>query len=871
MNKTLISTGIITLLGLSACGGDSPKDVTITDEPQEVVLEEPFARVVFNPATADLNIPNDFLMIPSGNFFDFTLNTEGAEEFEPANPLHTLSALDGWSAHMPFSIRVSLPTDLDIDGSSVSGSSIRIFEATQALEGTSENCQALAAAIGAPGVPGVPCELGDELTYGVDFIASYTSGTGAISVVPLKPMKSSQGHMLVVTEELKSTDGRAVKGSITWELARQDITTNASGSAELLQLQGFVNSLVNVLEPAGLATNDVSYAAYFSTQSIEDSLNTVKQLNIGPYAVALQTALEAGADLATANGVASQYLPTITTQLTSGPDTVFENFSSLLLSAEQIAGLTAVGLNTCDGLIAAVSDPTSSLNATASATFASVGSFCTSTIVEGEVKLPYYSSTTNPSNDWWRAACTSGATLQSLGVEIVTSLIQAGQVGPNNERCQVASGGTLFDLDLSSLGMTDPRNITKFNSIPVLQGRQTDDENTLYNESGTEALRVQFTVPNESVIAIISAATGGAVQAVTKPAQGWPVLVYQHGFGQSKGNALLIASALAMAGYASAAIDHPLHGDRIISIGDEIFDSSVFNASNLLTTRDNGRQSIADIMAFRLALNAINDSTGLVDLDTSEVHFMGQSLGANFGTVAVALANKSLAGNLAPFDNMYAFKTANINVPIGGLSAGLPESVAFGPLVKGSVLFVSSPQFVEFLTAFVVENNIPPELAASAIDPAYTAFEQTLSPEQIAGFNALYSTYTFLSQTVTDASDPISFASELASTTPTLIQLVVGGGTNDDGSTALTDQVNPVSTSLPLVGGQPLADIMGLPKVSTTAQGSGVVRFIEGGHNSLISPSPSTAALAEMQSKAISFIVSGGANIVVTDTSVIEN
>ena len=75
LNKTLISTGIITLLGLSACGGDSPKDVTITDEPQEVVLEEPFARVVFNPATADLNIPNDFLMIPSGNFFDFTLNT----------------------------------------------------------------------------------------------------------------------------------------------------------------------------------------------------------------------------------------------------------------------------------------------------------------------------------------------------------------------------------------------------------------------------------------------------------------------------------------------------------------------------------------------------------------------------------------------------------------------------------------------------------------------------------------------------------------------------------------------------------------------------------------------------------------------------
>jgi hypothetical protein len=202
---------------LSACGGDLPGDVTVTDEIQVVVLEEPFVRVVFNPATADLNIPNDFLMLPNGNFFDFTLNTEGSDEFDPSNAQHTLSALDGWSAHMPFAIRVSLTDDLDIDASSVSGSSIKIFEATQALEGTSETCQALAAAIGAPGVP---CELGEELTYGVDFVASYTAGSGAISVVPLKPMKSSQGHILVVTEELKSTDGLAVKGSITWELAR---------------------------------------------------------------------------------------------------------------------------------------------------------------------------------------------------------------------------------------------------------------------------------------------------------------------------------------------------------------------------------------------------------------------------------------------------------------------------------------------------------------------------------------------------------------------------------------------------------------------------------------------------------------------------
>ena len=866
MKKTLLSSGIIALLGLSACGGDLPGDVKVIDETEEVVLEEPFVRVVFNPATADLNVPNDFLMIPSGNFFDFTLNTEGADEFDPANPQHVLSALDGWSAHMPFSIRVSLTDDLDIDASTVSGSSIRIFEATQALEGTSETCQALATSIGAPGVP---CELGNELTYGVDFFASYSAGTGAINVVPLKPMKSSQGHMLVVTEELKSTDGRAVKGSITWELARQDITTNALGSEELLQLQGLVNSLVNVLEPAGLSTADISYAAYFSTQSTEDTLNTVKQLNIAPYAQAFQQTLATGADLASANMFASQYLPAISTELTAGIDNVFENFSSLLLTSEQLAGLAEVGLDTCDGLIAAVSDPSSPLNATATATFASVGAFCTSTIVEGEVKLPYYSSTTNPGSDWWRGACTSGATLQSLGAEIVGGLIQAGQVGANNALCQLASDGVLFDLDLTSLGMTDPRNITKFNPVPVIQGRQTDDASTLYNEAGTESVKVLFTVPDESVIAIVSAATSGAVPAQTKPVEGWPVVVFQHGIGQSKSNALLVASALAMAGYASAAIDHPLHGDRIITIGDKSYNSNDYlNLLSLLTARDNTRQSIADIMAFRLALNNINDSTGLVDLDTSEVHFMGQSLGAIYGTGAAAIANKSLAGDLSAFDSMYAFQTAVINVPTGGLAAGLFDSPSFGPNIKGTLLSTTSPEFVEFLTAFVVQSGIPFE---AAIGPAYTAFAELLSAEQAAEINSGFSAFQFAAQTALDSSDPISFGAMLSSSTPTLVQLVVGGGTNDDGSTALTDQVNPVTTMLPLVGGQPLADIMGLPKISTSSQGSAVVRFISGSHSSFLSPASSVATTTEMQNQAVSFIATGGANIVVSDTSVVEN
>jgi hypothetical protein len=49
---------------------------------------------------------------------------------------------------MPFAIRVLLKDELDINASTGSGSSIRILKGTQALERTSETCQALATAMG---------------------------------------------------------------------------------------------------------------------------------------------------------------------------------------------------------------------------------------------------------------------------------------------------------------------------------------------------------------------------------------------------------------------------------------------------------------------------------------------------------------------------------------------------------------------------------------------------------------------------------------------------------------------------------------------------------------------------------------------------
>lgn len=853
------------MFGLSSCGGGDSVNELTADTPKD----KPFVRIVFDPATSNLSLPNDLLMIPNTDLFDFTLATEGDATFDGTNPQHALSALDGWSTTQPFQIKLTVPSGVDVDPVSVGAASIRLFEASQALEGTSSTCQQIAAEVQAPGIP---CELGDELQYGIDYVASYTLGAGSISVVPLKPLRSAQGHMLVVTTELKDTDGKSVLGSTSWELTRQDINTMPLATADQLQLQGLVNYLVNVLQPAGLEREQVSYAAYFSTSSSSSILTTVKQLQIGGFAQALQTMLANGASLQEASQFAAQYLPSITTQAATNGATAFEYLAPSILSAEVLAQLTAVNLNTCAGLMSTLENPSSPLFATAQQTFASVGPYCAASRVAGTVKLPYYLSPAEPLTDWWRAACTNGAMLKALGADTVTALVNAGSIGPNNALCQAASNNQLFDLNLTSIGIDDPRNVTKFSPIPVARGRNIDDPNTLYNEAGTETINVHITIPDENVIAALAAASGGTVNAITKPQEGWPVVIFQHGITGSKENVLAMSATLSLAGFATVAIDHPLHGQRGFTLenGREVDSGDFMNITSLLTGRDNSRQSIVDTMGLRLALNAIVDQTGKVDINQNDVHFIGQSLGAITGTGTVAISNTSLPDNMASLNSMYHFNSAVLNVPAGGIGSFLLASPSFGNIIKGSILASSSTDFQLFLSQYAANAEITVE---EAIAPAFAAFLTNLTASQLAEINNTFTSFEFVSQTVLNSADPVNYGGILAANTPSLVQLVVGGGSNDDGSVGLSDQVNPVSvTNRPLAGGMPLASaIMGLSTVSSTSQGSGVVLFNAGVHQSLLSPSVSLATTTEMQKQAAAFFATGGQIVVISDLSVVQN
>jgi Pla-1/cef family extracellular lipase len=902
MKKLLLTASIVSIIGLSGCGGGE----TLEDVRNANQAQTPLARVLYDPAAGNLNTPNDLLMIPSGDLFDFTLDIPIADgENIPSNPLFAVNGADGWSTQHPFQLNIELPSGLDVDASSLSAG-IKLYEATQALEGTSDTCQALAASVAAPGVP---CELGAELTYGEDFIATYAEdSSGSITIIPTKLFKPGQGYLLVVTSDLKDNTGRAVHGSTTWESVRQDINTAPLSSASQLELQALVNTQVGILEAAaGMSRENIAYVSYFSTVSATNTVSTLKQLMIAPYAQALATAPE----------TAAATLPNISADIPSFAPYAYDVLAELLLG-ENYASLSAIGLDNCAGLTAAVIDTSSPLNATATETFASVGAFCAAKRVTGTVDLPYYLNPENPLQDWWRSACTNGAMISVLrgsdnesiqGLFTALDAYVAGNadaltgletfIGDNNAACigaTASSGSPLFDLDLSALaGIEDPRHVTKVAPIPVARGSNPD---------GTETLNVQFTVPDVTVASIIAANSGNTITAPVKPEAGWPIIIFQHGITGSKENALILSGLMSLQGFATVAIDHPLHGERAIIIDNEGEENDIFadasadvtaymNLASLLTGRDNIRQSTVDTLGLRLALNAITDNSGELDLDTSNVYFVGMSLGAITGIGTVAQANTPLPEAITPteevaslLNGMFHIKAAVPNVPMVGIGGSLLESAGFSPLVKATVLSGAFPEFAALVAAAAAEQG-----SSFNISVFYTEYLADLTERQasgdpeissaanaeLAGNEAAFAQFTFAAQTVIDGGDPINHVSSLSATTPILLQLVVGGGNNDDGETALADQVTPVDTSFPLYGGRPIIALAGLTPISATAtaeEGStlrSAVLFHSGSHGSLLDTSPSAGTTTEMQSQIASFFKTNGTEITVNNTDVIQN
>src|SRR5690606_25105154 len=109
----------------------------------------------------------------------------------------------------------------------------------------------------------------------------------------------------------------------------------------------------------------------------------------------------------------------------------------------------------------------------------------------------------------------------------------------------------------------------------------------------------------------------------------------------------------------------------------------------LATTRDNLRQSVADLLSLRMGLNF--DDVGL---DGSNMRCVGHSLGAIAGTAFTAMANTSLGEDYAAtLDPLFVTQAASLGMPGGSIANFLLSSPRFGPVIKSQLLYAAEPAF----------------------------------------------------------------------------------------------------------------------------------------------------------------------------------
>ncbi|MBT0586448.1 VolA/Pla-1 family phospholipase [Alteromonas oceanisediminis] len=863
MRKLFISTSVAMALGLVGCGGGEK----IAYIEAEIPVETPFSRIVFDPANGDLNIPNDLLMLPGDDgFFDYTLNIPVADPTDFGDPQNALNVLDGWSTSHPFVIEVNTVAGVALDENTLSAG-VRLFEATLGLDQSDPDCAAIQ-------VPSAGCKVGDELVFGQDFVLSL-SGDSTINVVFLKPLKPAQGHVLVMTDALKDTSGKSVQGSTTWDLVKQDIDEFPLATESQLSLQGLVNSHIDALSTVGFNREELTYVSAFTTQSTISTLETLKQVMIAEFAA------RAGAG----DPNAGQSLPAIVVEDASGPQNVMETLG--LVNAQTVAGAVQLGisqlppeaaplvpliestdfsaLQTCNGLFGTVTGQLQPVwgqvndfaVGVATGILGQAGPFCAANRLEASISLPYYlgiPSAENPLapvNQFWEAACDSGIVLAGASPEVLATATP----GPNDGLCSAIG---LRDLRVNGQKLDRDRNITKFNPVPQPRG----------GNNGNETLDVQVTMPNAQIAA-------GLGFPIEKPEAGWPVVILAHGITSKKEDMLAITGALSLAGFATVAIDQPIHGSRGFDLnGDGVDDLNAttvsathyMNLGSLPTARDNLRQSVSDLLGVRLGLNAFVDTTTtqMADIDASRVSVMGVSLGAITGGNFAAVANSSLGNPL--IDGLFGVTAASLESPGGGTAQFLIESPAFGGLIKGLLLSESSEDF----NALLVQLYGSTDVTEAQLVAAVNTFLDNLTPAQLAQVNGVFNQFAFAAQTSLDSADPINFGQRLGSNTPVHMMTVVGNGADKP-----SDQVIPITTALPLSGQLPLAGVIGLEQVVSTVQStepvSGIVQFNSGAHASSLNPASDPAVTAEMQRQVAGYVQSSGRAIVITNTDVIAN
>lgn len=463
-------------------------------------------------------------------------------------------------------------------------------------------------------------------------------------------------------------------------------------------------------------------------------------------------------------------------------------------------------------------------------------------------------------------AAPSGQDTSAIGAPPVADIF-VGAVGlPYYLQAPADAGDAVIRQTFFAADATQPDTRTDTEGQPLVQflgqvpcaafalGSTLPDGQTAQPSTSTTAC---FPVPVERSVQRVPllVTVPNAASGQTRPASGWPVVIFQHGITRNRTDALPVAPALAAAGFVVVAIDLPLHGivaqaceptdalclgqqairgantlsgatERTFDIdldGDGLAEDSgayFTELTSLATARDNLRQGVADVLHLsRLVTRLDLDGDSAADIDADRIHFVGHSLGGIVGTTALGVTEQ--------------FGASSIVASGGGIARLLDGSRSFGPVIA----------------------------------------EQLSTLAGIEEGTDDYESFLRFAQHLVDDADPINYAAAASANRPLHFIEVIGdlvvpntvvrSAGNETQDRAVT--AGPLSGSTPLIGqlGLQLLDPVTPPLAAPDAPLTGAalkvaVRFAIGDHGSVLDPTNFPAVTQEMQRQSANFLASQG-------------
>jgi hypothetical protein len=421
----------------------------------------------------------------------------------------------------------------------------------------------------------------------------------------------------------------------------------------------------------------------------------------------------------------------------------------------------------------------------------------------------------------------------SLTTQSISDVIEAVALQADSQTTDlVHTGLNTNDIDETLAGVADI--IVGTTETPYYQSKLNPYGSTWLTTEGIPPNRFDPTpVPTETLTIPLLVTLPNTNSGMTKPDDGWPVIIYMHGISGNRTSAIALADSMATAGFVVVAIDHTLHGvtdpndlffqgpgnpsafnifgdnerhfylddyDNTTGIEgpDGIFDNGIqlpgYMVLDPLSVRDTLRQTSADLIHLTLTIPTMDlDGDLLPDLDGSRIHYIGLSWSALQGPLFLGIDNH--------------ITTATLSSPGGTWSDLLtdPESLTFGtPLL-----------------------------------------------ERLAGLGIVYGSKEFDIwmrdwQNVLDPVDSLNFTAATAEMHPLHIIEILG------------------DTVIPNAATENFAYLSGSDSISVTTNAApgevlnGIVRFTVGNHSSAIYPNGTPEVTAEIQSQAAAFASSGG-------------